>query len=42
LNEISKEISHARLYDLTRSFDSINIEAKVIKEMKTHKEHIKD
>ena len=42
LNEISKELSDIRLYDLTRSFDSFNVEAKVIKGMKTHKEHIKD
>ena len=42
LNEISKEISDIRLYDLTRSFDSFNVEAKVIKGMKTHKEHNKE
>ena len=41
-NEVSRQVSDIRLYDLTRSYDSFNVEAKMIKGLKTHKEHIKD
>ena len=41
LQEMSREVSEARLYDLENSYDSLEIEKKMIQSMTTMKEQIK-
>jgi hypothetical protein len=41
LKEMSNQISEARLYDLDNSFDSLEVEKKMIQSMTTMKEQIR-
>lgn len=40
-NRTRKVVSDIRLYDLTRSYDSIEVEKQMISTMKTNKEEIR-